>query len=143
MALAFSVVDRCDGGKRIEVMGAAAASGNYPTGGETLELSQPPLIACILAPFSSTPWIEGLAGYDHDFIPGAITGRHKSSATYRGLFHSPNPIMLVGSGAGIPPCGPANAARTQQGSGPSQNPPSPRLQVPQDSMARRSPAADL
>jgi hypothetical protein len=82
--------------------------------------------------------MEGLASYDYDFIPGAITGRHKSSATYQDIFHSPNPTMLVGSGAGIPQCGPANAATAQQGSGPSQNPPSPLLEVPQISPPRGS-----
>jgi hypothetical protein len=45
MALTFSVVDTWDDGKRIHVSGTIAATGNCATGGDTLDLSQIPLIA--------------------------------------------------------------------------------------------------
>jgi hypothetical protein len=42
MALTFSVVDTWDDGHRIHVSGTVAATGNYTTGGGTLDLSQVP-----------------------------------------------------------------------------------------------------
>ena len=42
MALTFTLVDTWDDGKRIHVAGTVAASGNYSTGGDTLDLSQFP-----------------------------------------------------------------------------------------------------
>jgi hypothetical protein len=45
MALTFSVVDTWDDGHRIHVSGTVAATGNYTTGGDTLDLSQVPWIA--------------------------------------------------------------------------------------------------
>jgi hypothetical protein len=45
MALTFSVVDTWDDGKRIHVSGTVATTGNYSTSGDTLDLSQVPLIA--------------------------------------------------------------------------------------------------
>ena len=38
MALAFSLVDTWDDGKRIHVSGTIAATGNYATGGDTVDL---------------------------------------------------------------------------------------------------------
>ena len=45
MALTFSLTDTWDDGKRVHVSGTIAASGNYTTGGDTLDLSQSPLVA--------------------------------------------------------------------------------------------------
>jgi hypothetical protein len=44
MALTFSLIDTWDDGKRVHVSGTIAASGNYTTGGDTLDLSQSPPI---------------------------------------------------------------------------------------------------
>ena len=57
MALTFSVVDTWDDGKRIHVCGTVTATGNYTTGGDTLDLSQFPLIA------SDQPPIRAPAGW--------------------------------------------------------------------------------
>jgi hypothetical protein len=42
MALTFTLVDTWDDGKRVHLSGTIAASGNYATGGDTLDLSQSP-----------------------------------------------------------------------------------------------------
>ena len=77
MALTFSLVDTWDDGKRIHVSGTVAATGNYVTGGDTLDLSQFPVIASALAPIQGTAWMDGLAGYDYVFIPGAAMNSNK------------------------------------------------------------------
>ena len=51
MALTFTLVDTWDDGQRIHVSGTVAASGSYSTGGDTLDLSQFPLIAATSRPF--------------------------------------------------------------------------------------------
>ena len=71
MALTFSVVDTWDDGKRIHVSGTVAATGNYTTSGDTLDLSQVPLIASDQPPVQGTGWMDGLAGYGYIFIAGA------------------------------------------------------------------------
>lgn len=70
MALAFSLVDTWDDGKRIHVSGTIAATGSYATGGDTVDLSQVPVIASTQPPIQGTAWMDGLAGYDYVFIPG-------------------------------------------------------------------------
>ena len=77
MALAFNLVDTWDDGKRIHVAGTAAASGNYATGGDTLDLSQFPAIASTQAPVQGTAWMDGLAGYDYVFYPGSAMNNGK------------------------------------------------------------------
>ena len=77
MALAFSLVDTWDDGKRIHVSGAIAATGNYATGGDTVDLSQVPVIASTQPPIQGTAWMDGLAGYDYVFIPGAAMNSNK------------------------------------------------------------------
>ena len=64
MALTFSLVDTWDDGQRIHVGGSVAASGNYSTGGDTLDLSQSPIIASTQAPIQGTAWMDGHSGYD-------------------------------------------------------------------------------
>jgi hypothetical protein len=71
MALTFSLVDTWDDGKRIHATGTVAASGNYTTGGDTLDLSQFPILAATEAPIRGTTWMDGLSGYDYVFYPGS------------------------------------------------------------------------
>ena len=77
MALAFSVVDTWDDGKRIHVSGTVAATGNYATSGDTLDLSQVPIIASAQPPIQGSAWMDGLAGYDYVFYPGATMNSSK------------------------------------------------------------------
>jgi len=77
MALTFSVVDTWDDGKRIHVSGTIAATGNYTTNGDRLDLSQVPLIASDQPPVKGTGWMDGLAGYDYVFLPGAAMNSNK------------------------------------------------------------------
>jgi hypothetical protein len=77
MALTFSVVDTWDDGKRIHVSGTVAATGNYATSGDTLDLSQVPIIASAQPPIQGTAWMDGLAGYDYVFYPGATMNSAK------------------------------------------------------------------
>ena len=57
MALTFSLIDTWDDGKRIHVSGTIAALGNYTTGGDTLDLSQSPLVASAQPPINGTAWM--------------------------------------------------------------------------------------
>jgi len=77
MALTFSLVDTWDDGQRIHVSGTIAATGNYVTGGDTLDLSQVPVIASAQPPILGTAWMDGLAGYDYVFSPGATMSTNK------------------------------------------------------------------
>lgn len=79
MALAFTLVDSWDDGRRIHVSGTVAASGNYTTGGDTLDLT--PLealgVPTTKPPIVGTAWMDGLAGYDYVFTPGAAINSGK------------------------------------------------------------------
>ena len=79
MALAFTLVDSWDDGRRIHVAGAIAASGNYVIGGDTLDLT--PLealgVPTTKPPITGTAWMDGLAGYDYVFTPGATINSGK------------------------------------------------------------------
>jgi hypothetical protein len=77
MAVAFSSVDTWDDGKCIHVSGTVAATGNYVTSGDTLDLSQVPVIASGQPPIQGTAWMDGLAGYDYVFFPGATMNANK------------------------------------------------------------------
>ena len=88
MALAFTLIDTWDDGKRIHVAGTVAASGSYTTGGDTVDLSQFPIIGTTQPPIQGTAWMDGLAGYDYVFIPGAALNSGKVK------------IFQQGSGAG-------------------------------------------
>jgi hypothetical protein len=71
MALAFTLVDTWDDGQRIHVAGTVAPSGSYTTGGDTLDLSQYPIVAATQPPIHGTAWMDGLSGYDFVFSPGS------------------------------------------------------------------------
>jgi hypothetical protein len=77
MALTFTLVDTWDDGKRIHVAGTVAASGNYSGGGDTLDLSQFPIIAATQAPIQGAAWMDGLSGYDFVFYPGSAMNSGK------------------------------------------------------------------
>lgn len=77
MALVFTLVDTWDDGKRIHVSGTVAASGSYATGGDSLDLSQFPVIASASAPVQGTAWMDGLAGYDYVFSAGSAMNNNK------------------------------------------------------------------
>jgi hypothetical protein len=61
----LSVVDTRDDGKRIQVSGTVAATGNYATNGDRLDLSQVPIIASAQPPIQGSAWMDGFAGYDY------------------------------------------------------------------------------
>src|SRR5271154_3431199 len=135
MALTFSLVDTWDDGKRIHVAGTAAASGNYATSGDTLDLSQFPIIAATQAPVQGTAWMDGLAGYDYVFYPGSTLNNGKVK------------IFQQGASAGPFPDPPKTA--TQHGAGTSEKPsfppivpPSPPEGLPATPVVQ-VPAADL
>jgi hypothetical protein len=77
MALTFTLVDTWDDGQRIHMAGTVTASGNYSTGGDTLDLSKAPTLASTQAPIQGTGWMDGLAGYDYVFAPGAALNSGK------------------------------------------------------------------
>jgi hypothetical protein len=80
MALSFSLIDTWDDGKRIHVSGIIAASGNYSTGGDTLDLSQSPL-----------------AGYDYVFMPGAAMNSNKVKIFQQGAAAGAFPELAAGA----------------------------------------------
>jgi len=79
MALAFTLVDFWDDGKRIHVAGTISASGNYATGGDTLDLTELGSLGVPTTqpPIQGTAWMDGLAGYDYVFSPGAAINSSK------------------------------------------------------------------
>jgi hypothetical protein len=79
MALAFTLVDSWDDGQRIHVAGTVAASGSYATGGDTLDLSGLGALGVPTAqpPVKGTGAMDGLAGYDYCFSPGAAPDANK------------------------------------------------------------------
>jgi hypothetical protein len=97
MALTFSPVDTWGDGKRIHVTGTAAASGNYSISGDKLDLSQPPLIASAQAPINGTAWMDGLAGYDYVFIPGAAMNSNKMKIFQQGAAAGVFPELVAGT----------------------------------------------
>jgi hypothetical protein len=97
MALTFSLVDTWDDGQRIHVAGTVAASGNYATGGDTLDLSQFPIIASTQPPTLGTAWMDGLAGYDYVFIPGAAMNSGKVKIFQQGSSAGAFPELASGT----------------------------------------------
>ena len=97
MALAFTLVDTWDDGKRIHVAGTVAASGSYTTGGDTLDLSQFPRVASDDAPIQGTTWMDGLAGYDYVFAPGAAMNNGKVKIFAQGTSAGTFPELAAGA----------------------------------------------
>ncbi|MFZ3217709.1 MAG: hypothetical protein WA192_16745 [Candidatus Acidiferrales bacterium] len=97
MALTFSVVDTWDDGKRIHVSGTVAATGNYATGGDTLDLSQVPLIASDQPPVQGTAWMDGLAGFDYVVTPGAALNANKVKVFQQGTTAGAFPELASGA----------------------------------------------
>jgi hypothetical protein len=77
MALTFTLVDTWADNERIHVCGTVHASGSYTTGGDTLDLSQYPIIGSTQPPITGTSWMDGLAGYDYVVSPGAALNTNK------------------------------------------------------------------
>jgi len=97
MALTFSVVDTWDDGKRIHVSGTVAATGNYTTSGDTLDLSQVPVIASDQPPVQGTGWLDGLVGYDYVFYPGATMNANKQEVFQQGTAVGAFPELAAGA----------------------------------------------
>ncbi len=97
MALTFTLVDTWDDGKRIHVAGTAAASGNYSTSGDTLDLSQFPIVAATQAPVQGTAWMDGLAGYDYVFYPGTAMNNGKVKIFQQGASAGAFPELAAGA----------------------------------------------
>lgn len=97
MALTFNIMDTWDDGKRIHVSGTVAASGNYATGGDTLDLSQVPLVAATQPPVNGTAWMDGLAGYDYVFFPGAAMNANKVKIFQQGASAGAFPEVAAGA----------------------------------------------
>jgi len=97
MALAFTLVDTWDDGKRIHVSGTVAASGSYTTGGDTLDLSQFPIVAATQAPIQGTAWMDGLAGYDYVFTPGSAMNNGKVKVFQQGSSAGAFPELAAGA----------------------------------------------
>lgn len=97
MALTFTLVDTWDDGKRIHVSGTVAASGNYTTSGDTLDLSQYPVVASTQAPIQGTGWMDGLAGYDYVFYPGNALNNGKVKIFQQGASAGAFPELAAGA----------------------------------------------
>jgi hypothetical protein len=97
MALTFTLIDTWDDGQRIHVTGLAAASGNYSTGGDTLDLSQFPIVASTQAPIQGTAWMDGLSGYDYVFTPGSAMNNGKVKMFQQGSSAGAFPELAAGA----------------------------------------------
>jgi hypothetical protein len=97
MALTFTLVDTWDDGKRVHVAGTVAASGNYSTSGDTLDLSTFPIVASTQAPVQGTAWMDGLAGYDYVFFPGTALNNGKVKIFQQGASAGAFPELAAGA----------------------------------------------
>jgi len=97
MALSFTLVDTWDDGKRIHVAGTVAASGNYSTGGDTLDLSQFPAVAATQSPIQGAAWMDGLSGYDYVFAPGSAMNNGKVKIFQQGASAGAFPELAAGA----------------------------------------------
>lgn len=97
MAMTFLLVDTWDDGQRIHVSGTVAAAGNYSTGGDTLDLSQFPIIATTQPPVQGTAWMDGIAGYDYVLIPGTAMNSNKVKIFQQGASAGAFPELAAGA----------------------------------------------
>lgn len=95
--VSLTLVDSWDDGKRIHVSGTVLACGNYATNGDTLDLSQSPLVASTQPPISGTAWMDGLAGYDYVFIPGSALNSNKVKIFQQGASAGAFPELAAGA----------------------------------------------
>jgi hypothetical protein len=76
MPLALTIVDVDAGGDNVYVFGTLAASGNYSTGGDTLDFTTVgPQIPASLAPVQL--WVGGSTGDSYAWIKGAALNNQK------------------------------------------------------------------
>lgn len=97
MALTFTLVDTWDDGKRIHASGTVAASGTYASGGDTLDLSQFPILGSSQAPIQGTAWLDGLAGYDYVFSAGSALNSGKVKIFQQGASAGAFPELAAGA----------------------------------------------
>jgi hypothetical protein len=97
MALAFSIVDTWDDGKRIHLAGTVASSGNYVTGGDAIDLSQNAVVASSQSPIQGTAWMDGLSGYDFVFFPGTAMNNGKVKIFQQGSSAGAFPELASGA----------------------------------------------
>lgn len=97
MALTFTLLDTWDDGQRIHVAGTVAATGNYATGGDTVDLSQFPIVKSTQPPIQGTAWMDGLAGYDYVFIPGSALNANKVKIFQQGTGAGAFPELASGA----------------------------------------------
>lgn len=97
MALTFTLVDTWEDGKRVHVCGTVVASGNYSTGGDSLDLSQFPVVASDDPPVQGTAWMDGLSGYDYVFIPGSAMNANKVKVFQQGASAGAFPELAAGA----------------------------------------------
>ncbi len=97
MALTFNLVDSWADERRIHVAGTIAASGSYSTGGDTVDLSQFPVIGSTQPPIQGTSWIDGLAGYDYVFTAGSALNNGKVKIFQQGASAGAFPELAAGA----------------------------------------------
>jgi hypothetical protein len=97
MALTFKMIDTWDDGQRIHLAGTIAASGSYTTGGDTIDLSQNPIVASSQAPIQGTAWMDGLAGYDYVFYPGPAMNNGAMKVFQQGSSAGAFPELAAGA----------------------------------------------
>lgn len=89
MALAFTLVDTWDDGRRIHVAGTIAASGNYATGGDTLDLTSIGAqgIPSTKPPIQGTAWSESVSAGERRGCVQRTRGGGVSGGDFRGHDH--------------------------------------------------------
>ncbi len=97
MALTFTTIDTWDDGQRIHVAGTVSASGSYTTSGDTIDLSQNPLVASTQPPIEGTAWMDGLAGYDYVFYAGTAMNNGKVKVFQQGTSAGAFPELAAGA----------------------------------------------
>jgi hypothetical protein len=66
----------------------------------TLDLSQVPIIASAQPPIQGTAWMDGLAGYDYVFYPGATMNSSKVKIFQQGVAAGAFPELAAGADPG-------------------------------------------
>lgn len=74
MPLVLTVVDHWTDGTKIHVIGTVAATGNYPTGGDIVDMKSEKIKSSSAPQFTS---FVGRAGYTYVFLPGSTRSNGK------------------------------------------------------------------